>query len=77
MKFRQFLEFASSQFIANAVGVIDQCSIVIFNAVFRSATSTSFEFIVSYSLSCITQKEVLEIWGGFIWLMCFSCNCSQ
>ena len=76
MKSKQFLEFISSQFIANAVGVIDQCSIVVFNAVFRSAASTSFEFIVSYSLFCITKKEVPEIWGGFIWLMCFSCNCS-
>ena len=54
MKSRQFLEFVSSLFIANAVGVIDQCSIVICNAVFRSVASTSFEFIVSYSLSCIT-----------------------
>ena len=77
MKSRQFLEFVSSQFIANAVGIIDQCSIVVCNAVFRSKASTSFEFIVSYSLSYITYKEVPEIWGGFIWLMCFSCNCSQ
>ena len=54
MKSRQFLEFVSSQFFANVVGVIDQCSIFVCNAVFRSATSTSFEFIVSYSLSYIT-----------------------
>ena len=53
-KSRQFLEFISSQFISNAVGVIDRCSIVVCNAVFKSATSISFEFIVSYSLSCIT-----------------------
>ena len=54
MKSRQFLKFVSSQFIENAMGVIDQCSIVVCNAIFRSAASTSFEFIVSYSLSCIT-----------------------
>ena len=54
MKSRQFLEFVPSQFIANAMGVIDQCSIVVCNAVFKSAASTSFEFIVSYSLSCMT-----------------------
>ena len=54
MKSRQFLEFVSSQFIANAMGVIDQCSIVVCNVVFRSLASTSFEFIFSYSLSCIT-----------------------
>ena len=54
MKCRQFLEFVSSQFIANAMGVIDQCSIAVCNAVFRSVAFTSFEFIVSYSLSCIT-----------------------
>ena len=53
MKSRQFIQFVSSQFIENAVGVIDQCSIIICNAVFKSAASTSFEFIVSYSLSCI------------------------
>ena len=54
MKSRQFLEFVSSQLIANEMGVIDQYSIVVCNAVFRSATSISFEFIVSYSLFFIT-----------------------
>ena len=54
MKSRQFLEFVSSQFIANAVGVIDQYSIVVCNEVFKSSASASFEFIVSYSLSYIT-----------------------
>ena len=50
---RQFLEFVSSQFIATAVGIIDQCSIVYFNVAFKKLASTSIEFIVSYSLSCI------------------------
>ena len=46
MKPRQFLEFVSSHFIATAVGVIDRCSIVDCNAIFRSATSTSLNLLL-------------------------------
>ena len=46
MKFRQFLEFVSSQFIATAVGIIDQCSIIYCNAAFRSAASTSLNLLL-------------------------------
>ena len=53
MKSRLFLEFVSSQFIATIVGVIYQCSIVYYNAIFNSAASTSLNLLISYSLSCI------------------------
>ena len=46
MKSRLFLEIVSSQFIPTAVGGIDQCSIVICNAVFRSAASTSLNLLL-------------------------------
>ena len=46
MKSRLFLEVVSSQFIATAVGVIYQCSIVNCNVVFRSATSTSLNLLL-------------------------------
>ena len=46
MKSRQFLEFVSSQFIATVVGIIDQCSIVYCNAVFRSVASTSLNLLL-------------------------------
>ena len=46
MKSRLILEFVSSQFIATAVGVIYQCSIVYCNAVLRSATSTSLNLLL-------------------------------
>ena len=46
MKSRQFLEFASSQFIATTVGVIYQCSIVDRNAVFESVASTSLNLLL-------------------------------
>ena len=34
MKFRQFLDFVSFQFLTIAVGVIDQCSILVCKAAF-------------------------------------------
>ena len=46
MKSRQFLEFVSSQFIAIAVGVIYQCSIVDCNVVFRSVASISLNLLL-------------------------------
>ena len=46
MKFRQFLEFGSSQFIATVVGVIDQCSIVDCNTVLRIAASISLNLLL-------------------------------
>ena len=46
MKSRLFLEIVSSQFIATAVGIIDQCSIVVCNAVFRSSTSASLNLLL-------------------------------
>ena len=46
MKSRLILEFVSSQFIATAVGVIDQCSIVYCNAVLRSLASTSLNLLL-------------------------------
>ena len=46
MKSRQFLEFVSSQFIATAVGILDQYSIVYCNAVFKSAASTSLNLLL-------------------------------
>ena len=46
MKFRLFLEIVSSQFIANAVGVIYQCFNADCNAFFRSATSTSLNLLL-------------------------------
>ena len=46
MKSRQFLEFVSSHFIATAVGIIYQCSIVDCNVVFRSAVSTSLNLLL-------------------------------
>ena len=46
MKPRQFIEFVSSQFIATAVGVLYQCSIVDYNAVFRSEASTSLNLLL-------------------------------
>ena len=46
MKSRLFLEVVSSQFIATAVGVIYQCSIVDCNAVFRSVASTSLNLLL-------------------------------
>ena len=46
MKSRLFLEVVSSQFIATAVGVIYQCSIVDYNAVFKSAASTSLNLLL-------------------------------
>ena len=46
MKSRLFLEIVSSQFIATAMGVIYQCSIVDCNAVFRSAASTSLNLLL-------------------------------
>ena len=52
MKSRLFLEVVSSQFITTAVGVIYQCSIINFNAVFRSAASTSLNlFLVTVFLA--------------------------
>ena len=50
MKFRQFLELVSSQSIATAVGVINQCSIVYCNAVLRSAASTSLNLLFLHKL---------------------------
>ena len=46
MKSRLFLKVVSSQFIATALGVIYQCSIVDCNAVFRSAASTSLNLLL-------------------------------
>ena len=46
MKYRLFMEVVSSKFIATAVGVINQCSIVDCNEVFRSATSTSLNLLL-------------------------------
>ena len=46
MKSRQIIEFVSSQFIATAVGVIDQCSIVYCNAILRSVASTSLNLLL-------------------------------
>ena len=46
MKSRLFLEFVSCQFIATAVGVIDQCFIVYCNAVLRSTASTSLNLLL-------------------------------
>ena len=46
MKSILILEFVSSQFIATAVGVTDQCSIVYCNTVLRSATSTSLNLLL-------------------------------
>ena len=46
MKSRLFMGVVSSQFIAIAVGVIYQCSIVDCNVVFRSATSTSLNLLL-------------------------------
>ena len=46
MQSRLFLEIVSSRFIATAVGIIDQCSIVVCNAVFRSATSPSLNLLL-------------------------------
>ena len=46
MQSRLFLEIVSSRFIATVVGIIDQCSIVICNAVFRSAASMSFNLLL-------------------------------
>ena len=46
MKSKQFLEVVSSQFIATAVDIIYQCSIVDCNAVFRSAASTSLNLLL-------------------------------
>ena len=41
MKSRLIMEFLSSQFIATAVGVVDQFYIVYCNAILRSTASTS------------------------------------
>ena len=46
MQSRLFLEIVSSQFIATVVGIIDQCSIVVCNVIFRSATSTSLNLLL-------------------------------
>ena len=46
MQSRLFLEIVSSLFIATAVGIIYQCSIVICNAVFRSASATSLNLLL-------------------------------
>ena len=46
MKYILILEFVSSQFIATAVSVIDQCSIVYCNAVLRSLSSTSLNLLL-------------------------------
>ena len=46
MKSRLFMEIVSSQFIATAVGVIYQRSIVDCNAIFRSAASTSLNLLL-------------------------------
>ena len=46
MQSRLFMEIIYSQFIATAVGGIDQCSIVVCNAVFRSETSTSLNLFL-------------------------------
>ena len=46
MKSRLFLEFVSSQFVATAVGVIDQFSIVYCNAVLRSTASTILNLLL-------------------------------
>ena len=46
MKSRLFLEIVSSQFIATAMGVIYQCSIVDYNEVFRSPASTSLNLLL-------------------------------
>ena len=45
MQSRLILEIVSSHFIATAVGGIDQYSIVICNAVFRSGASTSLNLL--------------------------------
>ena len=47
MKFELILEFVSSQFIATAIGVTDQCSIVYCNAVLRSRASTSLNLLLA------------------------------
>ena len=46
MKSILILEFVSSQFIATAVGVIDQCSIVHCNAVLRITASISLNLLL-------------------------------
>ena len=46
MKSRLFLEIVSSQFIGTAVGVIYQCSIVDYNAVFRSPACTTLNLLL-------------------------------
>ena len=46
MQSRLFLDIVSSQFISIVVGVIDQCSIIVCNAVFRSVASTSLNLLL-------------------------------
>ena len=46
MQSRLFLEIFYSRFIATVVGIIDQCSIVVCNAVFKSAASTSLNLLL-------------------------------
>ena len=46
MQYRLFLEIVYSQFIATAMGGIDQCSIVVCNAVFKSTASTSLNLFL-------------------------------
>ena len=46
MKSRLFMEIIYYQFIATAVGVICQCSIIDCNVVFRSAASTSLNLLL-------------------------------
>ena len=46
MQSRLFLEIVSSQFIVIAVGGINQCSIVVCDAVFRSTASTSLNLLL-------------------------------
>ena len=46
MQSRLFLEIIYSLFIATAVGIIDNYSIVVCNVVFRSAASTSLNLLL-------------------------------
>ena len=47
MTFRQILEFVSSQFIAITVGVLDQCSIVDYDAVFLEHNFTRLDLLLA------------------------------
>ena len=60
MESRLFLEFVSSQFVATAVGVIDQFSIVYCNVVLRSATSTSLNLLLVTVFPAKIRRKYLE-----------------